>query len=553
MTNGARAVVEVLKREGVEYVFSLPGTTVLDIYDVLAGEKDIRLIVTRHEQGAAHMADGYARISGKVGVCLASRGPGAANMASAIHEAYVESIPMVVLIGAVSDSIYYRDAFEEMDLISFFRPMTKACFEIHSPERIPELLQRALRTARSGRPRPVLVSLPHDVLKAETMIRLQATTNIPKPGPAGRELDEALGMLLGSKRPGIYLGGGVVSSEASGAIKKLAARLNIPVVVSWGRKDAFPNTSPNYLGMLGSTATASTRSVLSEADVLLAVGTRFSEFSTFRWTGIKENTKLIHIDIDPEELGKLYVPTLGIVADAGEAIRQMAEALPKIENTAHQKERTLRCRSLRQAYLTEVRLPEGNEGPGYVSSPAVVRSLQEILQPRDVVAINAVTFEGWFLKYYNSFVEPRTFHFPAGGTLGWGLPAAMGLYCGAPERRVVAILGDAALLMNIQEFETIVRENIPLKIIVMNNNCYGNIRERQMVEFGGRLVGSLYENPNFSDLAGLFGIPGERVSSAAALPVALRKALEREGPALVEIIQAREEGLPPGITPQVAK
>jgi acetolactate synthase-1/2/3 large subunit len=547
--------VEVFIGEGVECVFSLPGTTILDIYDAMATSSKIRHIVTRHEQGAAHMADGYARASGKVGVCMASRAPGAANMASAIYEAYAGSIPLLVIIGSVSDSIYYRDAFEETDLVSLFRPITKACFEIHRTDRIPEILHRAFREARSGRSRPVLVSLPHDIQKAKAEFSFQPNVAVPPCGPSRTTVKEAVKLLASAQKPGIYAGGGVIRSQSRKALVELATRLSIPVVTSWGRKDAFPIHHDLAMGMMGNHASPATRAVVREADVILAVGTRFSEFSTNRWRDINRSANLIHIDIDPHEMGKTFLPTVAIVSDAGEALKAMLEELEGVKSKEFNlRSRQERCKQLREAFLKESAFPAmPPQENGGVSSLAAIQSLEKAVSPEDVMLMHSVTFEKWFLSYSPLRVNPGAFHLATGGTLGWGLPAAMGLQVGSPGKRVVAVIGDGGYLMNVQELETAVREKIPVKVLVMNNFCYGNIRSRQMEEFGGRLIGSLYGNPDFAQMANSFGIYGRRVERDDDLLPVIHEALAQVGPAVVDIIQSPDEGLPEGTKPQLAR
>jgi acetolactate synthase-1/2/3 large subunit len=553
-TTGAEAVVEVFVREGVECVFSLPGTTILDIYDAMAESSGIRHIVTRHEQGAAHMADGYARASGKVGVCMASRGPGAANMASAILEAYAESVPLVAIIGSVADSIAYRDAFEEMDLVSSFRPITKACFEVHRTERIPEILHRAFREARSGRPRPVLVSLPHDVQKATADFTYHPQWDPSASGPSKVSIKDAVDILISAQQPGVYAGGGVIRSGATKELVRLAERLKMPVVTSWGRKDAYPETNDFCVGMMGNHATAPTRAVLGESDVILAIGTRFSEFSTSRWRAINPSSQLIHIDIDPNELGKIFLPAVGIAADAGEALKAMLEELDGIGKLEQDfQSRQQRCEGLRKSFLKEAELPDMPAQDTHVSSPAVIRALGNIISPDDILLFHSVTFEKWFLTYYNQTVNPGSFYLGTGGTLGWGLPAAMGIQIACPQRKVVAVIGDGGFLMNIQELETAAREKIPVKVLVMNNFCYGNVRSRQVAEFGGRLIGCLYGNPDFSQLAALFGVDGHRMERDEDVLPVLSRAMAHDGPSVVDVIQSPDEGLPEGTKPQVAR
>ena len=347
----------------------------------------------------------------------------------------------------------------------------------------------------------------------------------------------------------------MIRSRAANELVQLAARLSIPVVTSWGRKDAFPIHHGLAIGMMGNHASPATRAVVREADVILAVGTRFSEFSTSRWRDINRSANLIHVDIDPQEMGKIFLPTVAIVSDAGEALKAMLEELeeikPKEFNLGSRQER---CKQLREAFLKESAFPETPlQENGGVSSLAVIHSLEKVVSPEDVMLVHSVTFEKWFLSYSPMRVNPGAFHLATGGTLGWGLPAAMGLQVGLPGKRVVAVIGDGGYLMNVQELETAVREKIPVKVLVMNNFCYGNIRSRQMEEFGGRLIGSLYGNPDFAKMANSFGIYGRRVERDDDVLPAILESLAQVGPAVVDIIQSADEGLPEGTKPQLAR
>ena len=297
--NGAQAAVEALRREGTEYVFGLPGTTIMHLIDAAGQQPDLRYISARHEQVAAFMADGYARASGEIGVCMASRGPGAANLAIGIHNARAESVPVLALVGQVSDEIYYRDAFEEMDLVRFFEPITKWSAEIHSTRRIPELMQRAVRTALSGRPGPVLVSLPLDVQTAEAHVGYQPRFRPSRPAPQDRDVEDAVGRLAAAERPVAILGGGLAGRGHDASLIKLAECLQIPVVTTWLRKNVFPNDSPLFCGSLGYGAVAATEDLIRQADVVLAIGCRFSEFTTGRWTLLPPGAALIQVDLDP--------------------------------------------------------------------------------------------------------------------------------------------------------------------------------------------------------------------------------------------------------------
>ncbi len=321
---GADLVVECLAAEGVTHVFGLPGTTVMDLIDALARQDAVRYLSTRHEQVAGFMADGFSRAGGPLGVCLASRGPGAANLSIAVQNANDESIPMLVLIGQVPGSITERRSFEEMDVVSAFRPMCKWVVEIHQQDRIPELLQRAVRTAVSGRPGPVVVSLPLDVLQAPATQSHGPRVRIHPPAPHHDGIAEAARLLAAAERPVIIVGGGAGDAEAH---LSLAETAGAPLVTTWLRKNAVPNSHPAFLGALGYGAHEVSDQAVRDADVVVALGCRFSEFTTKRWTIVPHTADLVHVDIDPVELGRIYPPRVGLVSDAAAASRALASAL----------------------------------------------------------------------------------------------------------------------------------------------------------------------------------------------------------------------------------
>lgn len=552
--SGARVIVDSLRREGVEYVFGLPGTTIMHLLDELHQQNEIRYISTRHEQVAAFMADGYARGSGNLGVCVASRGPGAANLAIGLHNSYTESVPVLAILGQVPDSIYYRDAFEEMDLSKFFEPMTKWSIEIHKASRIPELMQRASQTALGGRPRPVSVSIPLDV-QLETVQEPLFKPRFRHQGPIPEQSDlmAALELLEGSKSPIMLLGGGSLSSGAHEPVRELAEALEIPVVTSWLRKDAFPNRNRLFLGALGFGAPEVAEEAVSEADILLSVGCHFSEFTTKSWTLISPHSKLIQIDLDPEELGKIFVPDIGLQGDAKRTMSAMHELLPGLgidEERRHNRHR--RCKLLKGRYEEESRLPKDTqESP--VQSGAIVQVLQQLLDRHpSIVVQDAATFGVWMQRYL-LFDKPGTLYGAAGGSMGWGLPASLGLKLARPDEHVINVAGDGSFWMVAQDLETAVRENIPVITLVTNNFAYGNTRDRQRTTHGQRYFGVFYNNPDFARFGELLGAHGERVEHASELLPALERAIESGKPAVVDVIQDPFEGLPGEIAPPGAR
>ena len=553
---GAESAIEALRREGVTHVFGLPGTTIMHLIDAIARREDIRWTSVRHEQVAAFMADGYARATGAPGVCMASRGPGAANLAIGIHNAHAESVPVVAIVGQVRDGIHHRDAFEEMDLVRFFEPITKWSAEVHAAERIPELIQRAVRTATSGRPGPVMISLPLDVQLAPTNSVYQPSFRLPGPAPDAREIEKAAELLTRAIRPVIIAGGGICGPAYDAALTVIAERLHIPVVTSWLRKNAFPNNSPLFCGSLGYGAVAITEDLVRDADVVLAVGCRFSEFTTKRWTLPPATATLIHVDIDPDVIGRYYVPAIGICADASLATAALLTATYTVPNPPRR--RRDRAYLSHTAYLSQVRLAAEavTAGPS-VSSAALVAALGEVLGERRTVLVQDAPSLGTWIQRYIDFTAPGTFYAAAGGSMGWGLPAAMGMQLARPTDPIVTVCGDDSFWMVAQDLETAVRERLPVVTVINNNFAFGNTRDRQAVAHGGRYLGVFYGNPDFAEFARLLGAHGERVERDADLRPALNRALDyaRDSglPAVVDVVQDNHEGLPPDLVPPAAR
>jgi acetolactate synthase-1/2/3 large subunit len=568
--NGAQLAIETLHAEGVRHITGLPGTTVMHLIDAAGQHPGLRYISARHEQVAAFMADGYARATGDIGVCLASRGPGAANLAVGLHNAHAESVPLLALVGQVPDGIYHREAFEELDLLSFFAPITKWAVEIHQASRIPELLQRAVRTALSGRPGPVLVSLPLDVQTAEAPAALQSRARSAPPAPQAAAVQDAARALASARRPVIIVGGGLRGPGYDTNLIRLAALLQAPVVTTWQRKNLFPNASSLYCGALGYGAVPATEDLVHEADVILAIGCRFSEFSTARWTLLPSTSELIQVDIDPDSLGRYYVPAIGICADARAATAALASAVAALTagppgtgpgaaqarpaDSAALTDRALRAAAAHAAYQKQTVLPPPVPArPGAVPSGALVAALREVLARTGAVLVQDAPSLGPWIARHLDFTAPGSYYAASGGSMGWGFPAAMGMQLARPQDRIIAVSGDGSFWMVGQDLETAVRENLPVVNVINNNFSFGNTRDRQRAAHGGRYLGVFYGNPDFAAFARLLGAHGERVERAEDLIPALDRALASGRPAVVDVIQDQHEGLPPGLLPPAAQ
>ena len=586
---GADDLVAALSGAGVDHVFGLPGTTIMDILDALARQDAIRYITVRHEQVAAFMADGYARASGRVGVCLASRGPGAANMAIGVHNSHAESIPVLAVVGQVGDDIAARHAFEETDLLTMFAPMTKWAVEVHDVARIRELAVRAVHTAAEGRPGPVLLSLPLDVQQrapsaagsplndAPAGAGTLAGAQVPGGTAAGRRYRpgadpegaaHAARLLAAAERPVLIVGGGVTGGRARAAVTALAAAAGAPVVTTWLRKSQFPNDDPHYAGVLGYGAHPAAEAAVRGADLIVALGCRFSEFTSRRWTLVPPGTAVIQVDIDAEEIGRTVPVTVGLQADAALAAESIRQILGTSPGAPVVPARQAWRRELRSRYETESRRPGGADpgadagkdadkdaGPSAqpVPSAALVAELQAAVDRHRALLVQDVhTFGPWIARYLQ-IREPGSYFAAAGGSMGWGLPAALGIQVARPERRVIAVLGDGSFWMVAQDLETAVREGLPVICVVVNNFAYGNTRDRQRIAHGGRYLGVFYGNPDFAAFARLLGAHGERVEKSGDLPGAIDRAVASGKPAVIDVVQDSQEGLPPGMVPPAAR
>ena len=548
----AEIIVDCLVAAGVDHVFGLPGTTIMDVLDALGRRPGIRYLSVRHEQAAVHMADGFWRASGRLAVAMASRGPGASNMAIGIHNAYAESVPLLALVGQVPNAIAQRATFEEMDLVSTFRPMTKWAIEINGSNRVSELLTRAIGMASVGRPRPVLVSVPVDV-QGETTIRYpdRKPPHIFFPAPDVIDLAPIVASLGGAQHPVIMLGGGMLRQTFCSDVIELAEKVGAAVVTTWMRKNAFPNSHESYVGSLGFGAHASAEKAVREADVLLALGCRFSEFTTKRYTLIDPLTRIIQVDIDAEEIGTVYPVYMGVAGDAWGVVRSLNRAIQSATATSATSEwRT----GLHEEYRAQTVVPLRHESElSGVSSESVVKVLGTILiQTGAILVQDAHSFGPWISRHI-IFDNPGKYFAAAGGSMGWGLPAAIGVKAARPDETVVAVCSDGSFWMVAQEFETAVRERLPVVVIVTNNFAFGNTRDRQRHAHGGRYVGVFYDNPDFAAFARSLGGHGERVERDDELDGAVKRACASGKAAIIDVIQNQEEGLPRDMQPLPAR
>lgn len=531
--SAAQGIVEVMKQEKVDYVFAVPGESYLPLLDALYDTKEIKLISTRHEGGAAFMAEGYAKASGRPGVVMATRGVGAANLTIGVHTAYQDSTPMVVFLGQVRSDFRGREGFQEVDFEQFFAPISKWIVEINDPKRVPELMTQAFYRARSGRPGPVVVSLPEDILPLEAEMTFPSYVPSARPGLGQKEKKLIEKSLQEAERPLLIAGGGVKLAKAEEALEAFAEKYSIPLMASFRRHDVFPNDHPLYVGHLGMGTNKEILAMVKEADLLLAIGTRLSEVTSQDYSLIENHHELIHIDISIDSLHKVYAPHLGIVSDAKEALRSLMDLEVQISWQDW-------ARGNKKLYSRISSLPEEKDR---IINEHIIAILQDKLPSHTIITNDAGNFATWLHAYY-SFREKNTYLGPTSGAMGYALPAALGAKLVDPERKVLALAGDGGFMMTIQELETAVRYKIPVIVLVFNNRMYGTIRMHQEMHYPKRVLGTDLGDLSFRDLAESFGAVGFKVETREEFSRALQAALLNEKLTVIEVITDQEHVAP---------
>jgi len=520
----AHALVETLRRSGVRVIFGYPGGHTVYLHDALAAARDdIRHILVRHEQAAAMAADAYGRITGGVGLCLTTAGPGATNAATGIAEAYSDCTALVQLVAQVDSTFLGRErgAYHEADLDRLFRPITKWCATARSPREIPHLVARAISEARRGRPRPVQLSLPRD-LTAEpvTLDPPVASMDQPRPLPAAQNLAQACELLRGAERPVLFAGGGVLAGRACDQLAALAEHLGAPVITSAMGKGVLPEDHPLAAGHAH---TAPARELAAQADVMLAVGTRFTEVTTHAWS-FPVPTRLIHLDIDPTPFAQTYPPAVSLLGDARATLQALLAELPANPDRAERL--AAKLAPLWASYRASVA-----DEPEHV----FLRLLRAAL-PRDTIVccdVGMITYTMY--GHFPVYGPQQMLTAAAYIAMGWGLPAALGAKVAAPDRPVVAVTGDGGFLMTAQELATLVQEHLPVVVVLVNDDCLGTIAGIQERRFDGRRFAVDLKNPDFVQLAGSFGVPAERLTQMEAVAPALDRALSAGSPYLLEV------------------
>ncbi|AJE02985.1 biosynthetic-type acetolactate synthase large subunit [Geobacter pickeringii] len=547
---GARILLECLKQEGVDTVFGYPGGTVINLYDELFSFKDIRHILPRHEQAGVHAADGYARATGRVGVAIATSGPGATNTITGIATAYMDSIPLVVITGQVPTALIGNDAFQEVDIIGITRPCTKHNFLIKDVKEIATIIKKAFYIARTGRPGPVLVDLPKDVQIATTEFSYPDTIELRsyKPTVEGhpKQVEKAVSMLLSAKKPVIYVGGGVILGDAAGELQALAKMLNVPVTTTLMGLGAFPEDDPLALRLLGMHGTYFANMAVTNCDLLVAVGARFDDRVTGKIATFAPHAKIIHVDVDPTSIRKNVRVDLPIVGEVKDVLAKMLKVAEGQSANVSESRKNV------EPWLAEISGWKEKHPITYKQTSStikpqfVIQKLRELSEPDAIIATDVGQHQMWTAQFF-TFTKPRTLLSSGGlGTMGFGLPAAMGAQAAYPGRQVIAICGDGGFQMNMQELATLVQNRLPVKICILNNNFLGMVRQWQELFFEKRYSQTCMELPiDFIKLAEAFGAKGFQATKPDEVETTIKKAFETPGPVIMEFKIAREEKVLP--------
>ena len=497
--NGARIMLECLKKEGVDTIFGYPGGTVINIYDELFSFKEIRHILPRHEQAGTHAADGYARATGRVGVCLATSGPGATNTVTGIATAYMDSIPMVIITGQVPTPLIGNDAFQEVDIIGITRPCTKHSFLVKDVKDLAMIMKKAFYIARTGRPGPVLVDLPKDVQIAQTEFVYPETVEIrsykPKLEGHPRQVEKAMAMMLESRRPVVYVGGGAVLGNAAEELTTLCRKLTIPVTTTLMGLGSFPENDPNSLGMLGMHGAYCANMAMTNADLIVAIGARFDDRVTGKLATFAPHAKIIHVDVDPTSIKKNVRVDLPIVGDVKDVLTKMIKQADKLKDKVAEFKTAIAPWQADIAGWKE-KHPIGYKNSTTVIKPQfVIQKLRELSDDDAIISTDVGQHQMWTAQFFQ-FNKPRTLLTSGGlGTMGYGLPSAMGAQAAFPGRQVITICGDGGVQMNIQEMATLVQNKLPVKIVILNNNFLGMVRQWQELFFDKRYSSTCMELP----------------------------------------------------------
>ena len=539
---GAQILMEVLKEEGVDSIFGFPGGATIDIHDRLAAT-DIRHYLVRHEQGAVHAADGYARVTGNVGVCLVTSGPGATNAVTGVATAYMDSIPVVIISGQVPTHLIGNDAFQEVDIVGITRPCTKHNYLVPSVEALPRILKEAFHIARSGRPGPVLVDIPKNVQQATTNFKPRQKVKLksynPTYKPNSKQLRKVVDLIMAAKRPVIFAGGGVILSKGAEALTRLARSARIPVTTSLMGLGAFPGSDPLSLGMIGMHGTYRANMSTGECDLLIGIGVRFDDRVTGKTDCFAAQAEIVHIDIDPTSIRKNVPVSIPVVGDCKTTLEGINSYLAE--------EDLDKLTTSRGPWLEQIDQWKRNYKLAYVQEAEikpqyVVEKLHELTRGEAIITTEVGQNQMWAAQYY-LFDRPGHFVTSGGlGTMGFGLPAAIGAQVAFPDALVVDVAGDGSIQMNIQEMATAVQYKLPVKVVILNNCYLGMVRQWQELFYDKRYACTCMDHaPDFVKLAEAFGAVGLRATRPDEVENVLRQGLETPGPVIMDFRVAKEE------------
>ncbi|MFA6357759.1 MAG: biosynthetic-type acetolactate synthase large subunit [Candidatus Omnitrophota bacterium] len=537
---GSQILLECLKREGVEVVFGYPGGQILPTFDALYGYEGFKFILTRHEQGAAHAADGYARVTGKVGVCLATSGPGATNLVTGIANAYMDSIPMVAITGQVPTALIGNDAFQEADITGITRPVTKHNYLVKDIKDLARIIREAFYIASTGRPGPVLIDLPKDVQVAQTEfiwpeeIKLRSYNPVFSGHPG--QIRRAAKMIMAAKKPIIYIGGGVIISGAAPEVMELAERTGCPVTWTLMGIGGFPSRHKQSLGMLGMHGTAYANHSIMESDLIIALGARFDDRVTGRLDVFAPDAEVIHVDIDPSSISKNVRVDVPIVGDLKQVLLELLQEIKQAPVIA---DWSKHVESLKKKF------PMSLKDKSKILPQYVIQQIEEATAGDAIICTEVGQHQMWAAQWYN-YSKVRTFISSGGlGTMGFGFPASIGAKLGAPEKTVFNIAGDGSIQMNIQELGTCVANKINVKVAILNNGYLGMVRQWQELFYDRRYSYTPISSPDFVKLAESYGAVGIRVTKKEEVRPALDRAIKTDNTVFIDFHVEEEENVYP--------
>lgn len=542
--NGSQTCIEALQREGVETIFGIPGGAIMPFYDALL-DSNIRHVLTRHEQGAAHMADGYARASGRVGVCLATSGPGATNLLTGIATAFMDSSPILAITGQVSSSLIGTEAFQEADVMSLAASITKRSFQFKEPKEIPSIVRSAFHIAYSGRQGPVLIDFPKDVQTLEDDIMPFPSTEVPThepQEPPKEQIIQGVQALKDCNKPLILVGGGARMSNAGPEIVRAAETLGIPVATTFIGKGAMPENHPLSLGTIGMHGRPYSNLLITQADLILAVGCRFSDRSTSS-KEFGKNTTIVHIDVDSSEAGKTGHTRIPIVGDAKRSLKALLSQLSESNQNRY-------ASWLKQVDEVRRSFVPKQDNSSIVRPPKLLKKLRQMLPVDAIVTTDVGQHQMWAGLFFDAY-QARDFITSAGlGTMGFGFPAAMGAKIARPDKVVVNLTGDGSFVMNAQELACSVTENIPVIVIIINNKSLGMVAQWQRTFFNNRYSAvDMGNSPNFAKMAEAFGAVGVTIGSYEEFSRAVKAALESDVTTVIDVPISSEEDVYPFVIP----